>query len=511
MSIACLWTPDWRTDEEPPAPAVPPEVLDALLEVVPRVALDARGVVWADARGVPVRDTAERLRAAAARGGSHGVAAAAEASGGAVAARGGSHGVAAVAEAGTAASLPAAAVVRVGVADTPVAAEVAARWIGAAPVHASGGVAIVPPGADRAWLAGAPIALLEPSPSLLTLLEGTGLLTCGSLAVLARESVEVRLGAEGARLWRLARADDPRRLFDRIAPLRPHASVDFVEYVVTDPARLVFAANALISPLCEKLEARGEHARSITLTLPLANGRFWSRALRPGRPTANREVWLRLVRSRLERLSVPDAVTGVSVEVGATEPAGVRQGDLFDRGFGSASAVEAALSRLVGELGEVVVAPENDAHPLAERRTKWRARDPIEIADNRAGAVARDRPVAAAAGAPDTRRGSGRDPEAPLTARDSGRDPDAPLTLQLLPEPREVRVELEDGRPRRYRDRAGWRALAVVAGPDRVSGGWWEDDAYAREYYRCVTGEGVLVWIYRDATRDRWLLHGWWD
>lgn len=439
MSIACLWTPDWRTDEAPPAPAVPPEVLDALLEIIPRVALDARGVVWADARGLPVHETAQRLREAASA---------------------------------------ATATVRVGVADTPVAAEVAARWIGAAPTDPSGYVAIVPPGTDRAWLAGAPIALLEPTPSLITLLEGTGLHTCGSLAVLSRESVEVRLGAEGARLWRLARADDPRRLFDRIAPLRPHASIDFVEYVVTDPARLVFAANALISPICEELEKRGEHARNLTLTLPLADGRSWSRALRPGRPTANREVWLRLVRSRLERLSVPDAVTGVAVEVGATEPAGVRQGDLFDRGFGSASAVEAALSRLIGELGEVVVAPENDAHPLAERRTSWRARDPIEIADDR---------------------------------ERSTDDSDAPLTLQLLPEPREVRVELEDGRPRRYRDRAGWRTLTVVAGPDRVSGGWWEDGAYAREYYRCVTGDGVLVWIYRDATRDRWLLQGWWD
>ncbi|HUG01146.1 MAG TPA: hypothetical protein VML95_04750 [Longimicrobiales bacterium] len=454
MSIACLWTPDWRTDEAPPAPAVPPDVVGAALAIVPRVALDTRGMIWADVRGLPVRETAERLRRTAGD-------------------------------------------VRVGVAGVPVAAEIAARWAdgpsGAvarrrAVLSASGrfpgsevGVAIVPPGADRAFVAEAPVALLEPPPSLLALLEGTGLLTCGALAVLSREAVEVRLGAQGARLWRLARADDPRRLFQRIPPLRPHASIDFVEYVITDPARLVFAANALITPICEELVQRGEHARSMTLSLPLANGRTWSRALRPGRPTASREIWLRLIRSRLERLSVPDAVNGVAVEVGATEPASVRQGDLFDRGFGSASAVEAALSRLIGELGEVVVRPENDAHPLAERRTSWRTRDPIEIADNR------DRPTP---------------PEAFA---------ETPLTLQLLPEPREVRVDLDAGRPHRYHDRTGWRSLTVVAGPDRMSGGWWEDDAYAREYYRCVTGDGVLVWIYRDASRDRWLLQGWWD
>ncbi|MEN8373926.1 MAG: hypothetical protein ABFS34_00600 [Gemmatimonadota bacterium] len=453
MNIACLWTPDWRTDEEPPAPAVPPDVVRALLEIVPRVALDARGPIWADVRGLPTRQTARRLKDAAG-----------------ASTRDGST------TSGDAATAPC-----VGVADVPAAAEVAARW------KPRDGIAVVPAGADRAFLAGAPIALLEPPPSLLSLLEGTGLLTCGSLAALSRESVEVRLGTEGGRLWRLSRADDPRRLFDRIAPLRPHASIDFVEYVITDPARLVFAANALITPICQELAERGEHARSMTLTLPLANGRAWSRALRPGRPTASRDIWLRLVRSRLERLSVPDAVIGVAVEVGSTEPAGVRQGDLFDRGFGSAGAVEAALSRLVGELGEVVVAPDNDAHPLAERRTSWRVRDPIEIADNR------DR----------------SEPGAPDRAV-PGASADAPLTLQLLPDPRPVRVELEAGRPSRYHDRSGWRALRVVAGPDRISGGWWEE-AYAREYYRCVDEDGVLVWIYRDAGRDLWLLQGWWD
>lgn len=473
-------------------------------------------MVWADVRGLPVRETAARLAAACGR------------------AMGGEG----------------AATVRVGVAGTPVAAEVAARRTDEPPIGAAGSVPfggeegaddlpgngpddlaarvrIVPAGADRAFLAGIPVTLLDPLPSLLALLEGTGLTTCGALAVLSREAVEVRLGAEGARLWRLARADDPRRLFDRIPPLRPHASIDFVEYVITDPARLVFTANALVTPICAELAARGEHARAMTLTLPLAGGRAWSRTLRPGRPTASREIWMRLIRSRLERLSVPDAVAGVAVEVGATEPAGVRQGDLFDRGFGSASAVEAALSRLVGELGPVVVAPDVDAHPLPERRARWRVRDPIEVADNRSARAERDRPdtgdrpsarvpgprapanapeAPAPANAPDP-RASANTPEAPAPAN----TPDAPLTLQLLPEPREVRVDLEEGRPLRYRDRGGWRALTVVAGPDRISGGWWEDDAYAREYYRCVTDDGVLVWIYRDATRDRWLLQGWWD
>jgi protein ImuB len=52
--------------------------------------------------------------------------------------------------------------------------------------------------------------------------------------------------------------------------------------------------------------------------------------------------------------------------------------------------------------------------------------------------------------------------------------------------------------------------LISAAGPDRVSGGRW-NEPYAREYFRCVTGDGMMLWIYRDAREDAWYLHGWWD
>jgi hypothetical protein len=54
-----------------------------------------------------------------------------------------------------------------------------------------------------------------------------------------------------------------------------------------------------------------------------------------------------------------------------------------------------------------------------------------------------------------------------------------------------------------------------AAGPDRVSGAQWDGDhTYAREYFRCVTREGALVWLFRDARKRKtgnWYFHGWWD
>jgi hypothetical protein len=336
---------------------------------------------------------------------------------------------------------------------------------------------------ERSWLAALPLRLLVADGRLAPLLDGVGLRTVGELAALEREAVEVRFGPEAVGLWRLARGDDRRVLFHPVPPERPHGSIDFVDYVLTDPARLVFTANALLGPLCDRLVARGEHARALRLVLPLANGEAWERTIRPARPTASRERWLRLIRGLLERLTVPDAVTGMLVEVWATEPAAVLQGDLFDRGFATASAVEAALARLA-EQQAVPLEVETGGHPLIERRSDFR---------------------------------TSSSPSTATSTSDGGRGVETKggLALQLLPAPRRLLVEVVRRRdheaPVRLRDRGGWREVVLAAGPDRISGGRWEAEPYAREYYRCVTDEGVPLWVYRDGRDGEWYLHGWWD
>ncbi len=470
MSCVCLWSPSWPTGEGREG-----EWIEGLLEVVPRVAVERGRVVWADARGLPaVRVASEllgRLRAFGVEG------------------------------------------VRAGVSAVPVAAEAAARMgvedrggYGCTGGEAEGssetsvigacwwgaeGVRVVGVGREREFLAGLPLEVLDPEPRLAALFAGVGIVRLGDLSALSREAVEVRFGGEAVELWRRARADDRRRLFAPIPSEHPHVSLDFVDYVVTDPGRLVFTANALLGGVMEALRSRGGHARQITLTLTLANGREWRRVLRPARPTASRETWLRLTRAVLERAELSDAVTGMAVAVEAMEAAAVQQGDLFDRGFATASAVEAAVARLIEAQGPVVVVPTIGGHPLVERRIEWVPVDGL-------AALAGGRPSAVAGSL-----GTG-----------TAASPPAGLTLQLLCEPCPVEVEVvlrrDHEAPVRFRDDAGWRSLVAIAGPDRVSGGQWEE-AYAREYFRCVTDEGVLVWLYRDARGGGWFVHGWWD
>jgi protein ImuB len=458
MSYVCLWSPSWPTGA-----AFPAELITDLLVHAPRVSVGANGRVWADARGLDARDLAVKLVDVAHR---HGYSNA-----------------------------------HAGAATTAIAAELAAT-------QRRVPFTIVKPGHDREFIAPFPVEVLDPSSLLDNLLDGIGVETLGALAGLEAEHVEVRLGAEGVRLWKLARADDSRLLFAYPHRTLPSTTVEWVDYALRDAERLTFVVNAQVGTVCERITADGQRAREIALLFAMADRTEFTHRVRSARPTASPKAWMRLIRSALERLTLPDAVTGVTVRVESVIGNDGVQGDLFDKGFASAPQVERTVSQLMDDQGDVVLTPVNSAHPLVDVRTEWTREDPA---------------VAAASG----ERGVAK------AQRGCGAKPVPRLTLQLVSPPRPVSVRTEERRdhhiPIQYRDRGETYTLVDTAGPERVSGGQWEEGGpYAREYFRCVREDGMLVWIYRDAVGSspsavsrltdspthrltHWFLHGWWD
>ncbi|NUO38086.1 MAG: hypothetical protein HOQ31_05710 [Gemmatimonadaceae bacterium] len=453
MSFACLWIPPSSTGEGAAAARTPEEgvtadsLASALLAVSPHVLTDARGMIWVDARGLPPQVVGDRTFALA---GEHGCTAA-----------------------------------RVGVARTAVVAAVAAT-VGHRPVM------IVPPGGERAFLAPYPLRMLAdaaplpPSPRLDAALADVGIERCGELAALTLEEIEVRFGAEGVDFWRLARAQDRRRIFPPASRTLPSASLAWEEYALRDVERLAFVVNRLAGTVCTELQSWGEGARGMTLAFTLTNRTTIERRVRSSRETANRATWTRLLRAELERLALRGAVSGLALHVDAVGEVETPQGDLFDRGLQTARAVEEALSRLLDDGQATVVGLTTSAHPRPERRAQWGARP---LAD-----VLREETV-------------GR-PQTPPT-----------LALQLVPAPRPVAVKTTPRRdhyaPTTYRERGRGQSpdveLLTAAGPDRISGGAEIGEPYVRDYFQCVTAEGMLVLLYHDVIAEQWYLHGWWD
>ncbi|MEO5579167.1 MAG: hypothetical protein ABIR58_00800, partial [Gemmatimonadaceae bacterium] len=418
MTFICIWNPGWEgtSDIVRLAPAV--------LKVVPRISLDTvRGLIWADGRSL----NCDRLSANILTQLKH----------------------------------QNATNTQLGVSIVPVVAEVAARYRGNDPNSVRPVTAVVP-GDDRDFLARHSISVLVPSPPLVTMFEGVGIETCGDLARLDQESVEVRFGAEGVHLWRLSRADDRRLIFTPMSRSLPDASLDWVDYTLTDPERLVFVINALVDSVSTALASRGLCAREMTLVFSLASKDTYEHLVRPSRATSSRKAWMRLIRTHLDRITLSDAVTGILLRVDSATGEVERQGDVFDRGFATARATEETVGQLLDDQGAVIVVPSNNRHPLVERRTTWASMEPAHAAR-----AHMSREMATAA--------------------------DPRLTLQLLAVPRRIVVRTVRRRdhelPLEYQDTNAWVPIQSAAGPDRVSGGQWEEP-YAREYFRCVTGEG---------------------
>jgi protein ImuB len=156
--------------------------------------------------------------------------------------------------------------VRIGIADGPFAAMLAARTS-----------AVVPAGRSREFLAGFPVTALE-RPELADLLQRLGLRRLGDLAGLPPAQVLARFGPDGELAHRLARGLDERPLQARIPPPDYSASAE-----LDPPAdrvdRAAFVAKSLADSLHEELATRGLACTRILIEAETEHGeelaRLW--------------------------------------------------------------------------------------------------------------------------------------------------------------------------------------------------------------------------------------------
>lgn len=347
---------------------------------------------------------------------------------------------------------------RLGLADGPFAARMAAERAAAGPVIVAD---------TAAFLAGLDVAALGVE-ELVDTFRWLGVGTLGALASLPRAAVASRFGTAGLEAHRIASGEDrpvgPRQI-------TPEVFVeDEYDPPLDDLERSAFAARALAARLIDTVAPSGGMPHRVEVEAEAASGEVRSRTWRS--PHAFREVDLAervrwQIRAWVESGGVPGGIVRLRIV-----PA-----DLSDRGrqlaLGDDAASEDDIDRALGR-AQGLVGP--DAVLMAMPQG---GRDPGERVHwyrwgEEPGTV-------------------GLDAKAPWP----GRLPEPSPTL-VPPEPRPFEVEWEDGFPTRVRLGSRWEPVLGWAGPWRQTGRWWEGEE-AADRYQMVTSAGAFLCEVREG------------
>jgi protein ImuB len=380
---------------------------------------------------------------------------------------------------------------RVGIADGPFAAALAAEA-----AH-PGAAVVVPPGETPAFLAPLPLACLD-RPALAEVLGRLGLRSLGDLGALPGPDVLGRFGADGQGAWRLARGLDER------PPATEPPPPDLTVTAELDPpadtvAPAAFLARGMAEELHRRLWARGSACTRVVIGAETEHGERSERVWRAeGALTAaaiadrlrwQLDGWLQgATRHRptagISRLwLVPDEVV----------PAGGRQLGFWGSDAATVDRASRAVARVQGLLGVGSVAvPEWRGSRDPSTQITLVEAEAVDLTAERPGAH-RDRVVGP---------WPGRLP-APSPARIHA----APLAVEVVDAaggPVEVsgRGAISSAPARLSIEGGPWRDVAAWAGPWPLEERWW-DPATARRRARVqlVTTDGQACLVVLEAGR----------
>lgn len=317
-------------------------------------------------------------------------------------------------------------------------------------------VVIPSPAALQLRIRNLPIALLALAPEIAGALHTAGVRTIGLLLELPRNAVIKRFGVPlGNFLDRLiGAAADPRPVFR--LPHRYAARFDF-EFDVKSSEALLFPLRRMLHEFAGFLRARDTGVQHFTITFAHRDG--------PGTPLdiglslADRDAnrFLVLVREQLERVELPAPTIGLRLAADQFAMPAALQTDLAQGALQQSEDLAHTIDRLAARLGAQQV------HGLRQ--------------------VADHRPEASWAAAP------------LQDARNHPQFPERPLWLLQEPKPLQLSVMPQ-----------------IVAGPERIEGGWWDTGDQQRDYYVVHLSNGASLWVYRDlGERGGWYLHGFWS
>jgi protein ImuB len=256
---------------------------------------------------------------------------------------------------------------------------------------------------------------------------------------------------------------------------------------------VLFALKTAVDRICARLQGRQKAAVRLTVTVGLERGEPLAVPLILARPSAQSKLLIELIRHRLTDLTVREPITRLAVRVDEAGADPGRQLALGDAPVGEAE-LEVVLSRLQSALGEDALF---SAEPVARHRPEegWVPR--------------RFAPVSASSPKPPRWPGRTAGTEA-LPGLHIPTVFTRPPRLFKTPAHLEVEFSAE-GKLIAMNVAGRRRAVQALWGPERLTGGWWTRDVFARDYYR-VELEGVgQLWVFRDGRDGEFYAQGVFD
>ena len=335
------------------------------------------------------------------------------------------------------------------------------------------------PEAEAALLGQVPLARVDLPPGLADSMAQLGVHHLAGFLALPAAELRARFGAPAAAAS--ARYLDPPPPLRPVIPQEPVLEAFELEQPDDNHERLLFAMRPRLDKLLTRLAASGDALIALQIDLELDHHapplRTQIEPATPAGPDDARGL-AELLHLRLSSLELAAPVLRVTMTaIGARARA--EQGSLLAGTGRDLHAASRALARLRAAFGDQAVtrARLRPAH-LPEAGFRW---EPI-----------------VAATCPKVQ-------DLPANHHEALAAP--PLCRRLLPRPRALA-------PWTGRDDGTWLtstglvrgSVIHMAGPYRVSGGWWARTV-ERDYYYAETSAGDIAWVYHDKARARWFLH----
>lgn len=305
-----------------------------------------------------------------------------------------------------------------------------------------------------------PLTALELPRDCARLLDDLGLDSVGDCLALPRDGLARRLGQDVLdTLDRAAgRLPDPRPHY---APPKAYEAAQPLPAPAQEAEMLLFAARRLLAELCGFLNATAQGVQRLRLTL--VHEHRAPTVLTLSLVTASRDAdhLLNVLRERLNATTLPCPAVAVALRSEMLLPLAARSESFLPDAGRHAEAAAQLIEKLRARLGDDAVVGLRVKDDYRPERS-W---DTCE---------------------PGTR--------SPQEADDS-----RPVWLLSTPQPLEEKNAgpCHEGR------------LALLAGPERIETGWWDDRHVERDYFVAANPARSLLWIYKERhPGGRWYLHG---